>query len=147
MLRRNAGTAALAAMIVLVGCRPTTRADVMLSNVNVIDVEAGQIVRGRDVLIERNTIRHIFPHGTQSVDAAKVVDGSDRYVIPGLWDMHAHIRSYNAADVLPMFIVHGVTGIRDLGLTNFSSIQHWKRDIHDGALVGPRIISSGVIIE
>src|SRR3982751_2703626 len=61
MLTCNPSTAAVAAMIVLVGCRPTTRADVMLSNVNLIDVEAGQIVRGRDVLIEGNIIRHIFP--------------------------------------------------------------------------------------
>ena len=140
-------TRALAAMIVLVGCRPIVRADILLSNVTVIDVEAGQAMAGQDVLVKDNLISHVFPHGSQSVEARAVIDGHVRYVIPGLWDMHAHIRSYDAADVLPMFIAHGVTGIRDLGLTSFSSIQQWKRDIIDGSLVGPRILSSGVIIE
>lgn len=138
---------ALAAVAVLAGCRPSMRADILLSDVSVVDVRAGVVLPHRDVVIQGDTITRVLPHGSRSVAARALVDGRGRYVMPGLWDMHAHIRSYDAADILPMFILHGVTGIRDLGLTRFASIQQWRREIANGSMVGPRIISSGVIIE
>ena len=145
--RRRLAALSLAMEVVLASCRHTVHADILLSNVNVIDVTAGQVVRGQDVLVEGSHITHVFPHDSEAVEARIVVDGHERYVMPGLWDMHAHIRTYEPADVLPMFVVNGVTGIRDLGLTSFSAIQQWQRQITEGSLVGPRIISSGVIIE
>jgi amidohydrolase family protein len=147
MRTRSLSTPALALATALAGCRPTVHADLLLSNVDVIDVRAGQLIRGRDVLVDGNHISHIFPHDSERVIAPAILDGHERYVMPGLWDMHAHIRTYEPSDVLPMFIANGVTGIRDLGLTSFPAIQQWQRDINEGSLVGPRIISSGVIIE
>jgi imidazolonepropionase-like amidohydrolase len=145
-MRTSCVAPALAAFV-LVGCRPSLRSDILISDVNLIDVTAGRVIARQDVLVQGTMITHILSHGSEPVHAAIVVDGHDRYLIPGLWDMHAHIRTYDAADVLPMFIVYGITGIRDLGLTKFGSIQQWRREIDNRTLVGPRIISSGVIIE
>jgi len=135
------------AIVALAACGPVMHADVLLSNVSVIDVRAGQVFPGRDVVIHDSVITAVVPHGSSRISAKALVDGRGRYVMPGLWDMHAHIRSYDPGDILPMFIRYGVTGLRDLGLTRFATIQQWRGEIARGTLVGPRIISSGVIIE
>jgi imidazolonepropionase-like amidohydrolase len=43
---------------------------------------------------------------------ACVVDARGKYLIPGLWDLHVHLKY--ATDVLPVFVAYGVTGIREL---------------------------------
>jgi hypothetical protein len=43
---------------------------------------------------------------------AKVVDGTGKYLIPGLWDMHVHIWDYEST--CPLYIANGVTGVRDM---------------------------------
>ena len=133
--------------IVIMSCKKNESADLVLSNINIIDVERGIVIENQDVLIEGNKIKSIFPHGNAKVKADRVLEGAEKYVIPGLWDMHAHIRAYSHADNLPMFLLYGVTGIRDLGLTNYNLIKRWRKQIEDDEIVGPRIISSGVIIE
>jgi cytosine/adenosine deaminase-related metal-dependent hydrolase len=40
---------------------------------------------------------------------AEVVDGRDKFLIPGLWDMHVHPPDEVH---LPQFIANGVTGVR-----------------------------------
>ncbi|MCC5866462.1 MAG: amidohydrolase family protein [Wenzhouxiangella sp.] len=112
-----------------------------------MDVRHGALLPGQDVLISDGQISAVVPHRSQRVQAATVVALEGVYLIPGLWDMHAHIRSYEGRDILPMFVAQGVTGIRDLGLTDFGLIRRWQDEIERGALPGPRIVSSGVIVE
>jgi len=42
----------------------------------------------------------------------RVIDGSGKFLIPGLWDMHVHLESEAA---LAEFARWGVTGVRDMG--------------------------------
>src|SRR5687767_2887955 len=126
LVRLRSAVVVLADAFILVGCAtrvPRLRADVLLSGVHVIDLSKESVIRSQVVLINGNAITHVIPHGSQQVEAARVVTFWEGFVIPGLWDMHAHVRSYEPEDVLPMFVAEGVTGIRDLGLTSFSSIQ------------------------
>lgn len=137
-----------ALLCLLVGaCSLGAPADILLENVNVVDVRRGALLPGQDVLISDGLISAVVPHRSQPVRAATVVALEGAYLIPGLWDMHAHIRSYEGQDILPMFVAYGVTGIRDLGLTDFGLIRRWRDEIERGALPGPRIVSSGVIVE
>ena len=119
----------------------------MLEDVNVVDVRAGEVVSSLDVLVDEGVVVAVIPHGDERVRAETVVALDGGYVVPGLWDMHAHLRTYEGQDVLPMFLAHGITGIRDLGLTDFRLVRRWERESARGALWGPRIVSSGVIVE
>ncbi len=112
-----------------------------------MEVGRGEVLSNQDVLVRDGRISAVVPHRSRRVRAETVVALDDAYVIPGLWDMHAHIRSYEGQDILPMFVAHGVTGIRDLGLTDFGLIRRWQGEIERGSMPGPRIISSGVIVE
>lgn len=137
----------LAGLMTMLSCKENKSADMLLSNINLIDVEQGVVIKNQDVFIDGNKISYITTHGEVNAKALKIVDGTGKYVIPGLWDMHTHIRSYSYQDNLPMFLLYGVTGIRDLGLTNFNLIKQWKQQIENGEILGPRIVSAGAIIE
>jgi len=128
-------------------CKKTEIGDLIISNTHIIDVEKGIVLDNQDLIINDDKIKSIIPHGTVHLQAKETLDGTGKYIIPGLWDMHAHIRSYSHNDNLPMFIYYGVTGIRDLGITNYELIKYWKNKIKKGEIIGPNIISSGVIIE
>ncbi len=71
--------------------------------------------------------------------ATHVVPGKDKFLIPGLWDMHVHLfyQQY-----LPLFIAFGVTGVQDMG-SDFSKTSGWRDEIEKGTAVGPHIITSG----
>ena len=95
------------------------RADLVVSHVTVVDVATGQLLPDRDVVIRSDTIVAVGP-ATDAPRAATVVDGRGRYLIPGLWDMHAHLRvngipGWFVTDwLMPLLVAHGVTGVRDM---------------------------------
>ena len=64
--------------------------DVAITNVNIIDVESGSVQPGMDVLITADRILEVRETSTEGLETARVIDGSGKYLIPGLWDMHAH---------------------------------------------------------
>jgi predicted amidohydrolase YtcJ len=50
---------------------------------------------------------------------------SGKFLIPGLWDMHAHLSYYGEAALL-LLVVNGVTGVRDMG-GDLSQIDKWRK--------------------
>jgi imidazolonepropionase-like amidohydrolase len=80
-----------------------------------------------------------------------VVDGSGRFLIPGLWDMHVHMVfgdwfPQSCEIALPLFVANGVTGVRDMG-GELEVLQQWRREIGQGKLLGPRIVTSGPMLD
>lgn len=111
--------AVLASAVMLAACSPTGPAPYSLAikNVTVVDSLAGE--RGPvDVWFDGVLIAAITEAGVQPYRALTEVDGSDRFLIPGLWDAHIHL-SY-ATDIdhtvfFPLSLAHGVTSLRDTG--------------------------------
>ena len=73
------------------------------------------------------------------------------YLIPGLWDMHVHLAFGdwfpNAEQIsLPLFIANGITGVRDMG-SELATVQAWRNAIESGTLIGPRIVTSGPMLD
>lgn len=111
--------AVLASAVLLAGCSPSSPPPYSLAikNVTVVDTEAGE--RGPvDVWFDGELIAAITDAGVQPYRAAAEIDGSDRFLIPGLWDAHVHL-SY-APDIdhtvfFPLSLAHGITSLRDTG--------------------------------
>jgi len=80
---------------------------------------------------------------------AIVVDGTGKFLIAGLWDMHVHTLSKNQPDrFFPLFVANGVTGIRDMGGDlSLREIAQLKRENRTGARIGPEIYAAGPILE
>mgnify|MGYP005750326011 FL=1 len=91
---------------------PPTGTTHVVRSVNVVDTVQGQPTGPRDVFIAGDRIAAVEPAGRRRIpDDATVIDGSGRWLMPGLWDMHAHW--YEEA-TLPVFLMHGVTGLRQM---------------------------------
>jgi imidazolonepropionase-like amidohydrolase len=69
-----------------------------------------------------------------------VVEGRGHFVIPGLWDMHAHV---GQADWAPVYLGSGVTTIRDMG-GDFEFLTRF-RDALDKGAPGPRVLLAGLV--
>jgi imidazolonepropionase-like amidohydrolase len=79
---------------------------------------------------------------------AQVIDATGKFLIPGLWDMHAHTgdEEFDKKSHLSLFIANGVTGIRLM--SGLPEHHLWRKDIERGTLTGPRmVIASGRIDE
>jgi imidazolonepropionase-like amidohydrolase len=114
-----------------------------ITNVTIVDVTNGQLQPRQTVTVTGDKITAI----TQAAPArdATVIDGTGKFLIPGLWDMHAHIQG-NERAWLPLYIANGVTGIRDMG-ADLDFILNVREATASGRTLGPRIIAAGPILD
>lgn len=99
-----------------------------VTNVTVIDVEDGQSRAAQTVVVEDGSIRSIEPTRLNPVPAgATIVDGKGRFLLPGFWDMHVHShRDRRWTYHYPLFVAHGITGVRDAGTHLSSALEHME---------------------
>jgi len=86
----------------------------IINNVNIIDVETGNIAYNQYVLIENSRITKIDTVQITAFDDALIIDGTGKYLIPGLWDMHTHSNQHSEWLHHPLYIANGVTSVRDM---------------------------------
>ncbi len=94
------------------------------------------------VLIRDGEIVAVAPSRRVDTKAAEVIDGTGRWLAPGLSDMHVHVWTDRDLD---LFLLEGVTTVRDL----FGSPESLERRgrIARGELDGPTLIAAGPIID
>ena len=132
--------------------KPSSDAPLVLKNVTVVDVRTGALQPDQTVIIEGNHITFVGPNKSVKFSGrAQLVDGRNLFVIPGLWDMHVHLVFGDwfpdAQEIsLPLFVAHGVTGVRDMG-SELDIVQGWRNEIEPGRLIGPRIRTSGPMLD
>jgi imidazolonepropionase-like amidohydrolase/ketosteroid isomerase-like protein len=129
-------------------------------HVTVIEMTGAPPQPDRTVLVLGDRIVRVAPAGEVEVPAgARVLDGRRRWLIPGLWDMHAHT-SRPERD-LRLYVANGITGIRDMGGEapgnpantpgTFSIPWSALRPIRDAILAGrtrgPHIVAAGVMLD
>lgn len=117
-----------------------------LKHVNVVNVETGTIERDRTVVLDRGVIVATgATRTTQIPRGARVRDFAGTYMIPGLWDMHAHVGGTGRSS-LALYVANGVTGVRDMGSIR-DVVRPWGDSIQAGTLLGPRLLLAGPIVE
>ena len=137
-------------------------ADLAIRGVTVVDVEGGRLLPAQTVLVRGNRITAVGSSAEVGVPAgATVVDGAGRFLIPGLWDMHAHLPEPPWLRTMgpQLFVAHGVTGVREMfsdctvcppdstGTTSLQAMQRLRDDIRAGRLVGPRLLLSSAALD
>jgi imidazolonepropionase-like amidohydrolase len=117
----------------------------VITHVTVIDPESESVRPDMTVIVRDGRIASIDPSTEQeSWPGANVVEGTGKYLIPGLWDMHVHL-SLTTRSALPVLVANGITTVRDLG-GNLSEIDGWRGQIDAGYLTGPRILRVGPML-
>jgi len=95
--------------LLLSSCNPLEKTDydLIISNVNLIDGSGSPLQSGVNVYIKNNRIAQIDT-GVLS-QKEKVINGTNKYLIPGLFDCHAHTSNYQKD--FPRFMHYGVTSV------------------------------------
>lgn len=132
---------------------PASAQTVTIDNVTIVDVTTGRLQPRQTIVIEGKRIARIEP-ASQATRAAATLDGTGMFVIPGLWDMHIHAyftndtaRFHSTSEVmLPLFVVNGVTGVRDLG-SNLDATLAARDSVAAHQLIGPRMLVSGPMLD
>lgn len=123
---------------------PPVAGDLAIANVTVIDVVAGVARSNQTVVVQADTIAAIGPAATTRFsDDVRVIDGRGKFLIPGLWDMHAHLADPAMPD---LFARHGVTGVRHM----FSINPAYKYQAPKDAITGPvhpRVIAAHQLLD
>jgi imidazolonepropionase-like amidohydrolase len=128
----------------------------ILRNGRLLDLVAGQLLSGQEVLIEGERIVAVRAQGGPAEAGAQVIDLGGRTLMPGLIDCHVHVLAsnanlglnalqpnaitmYRALPILDAMLKRGFTTVRDAGGADWAL----ARSIAIGLIPGPRIFASG----
>ncbi len=128
-----------------------------IENVNIIPMtKENKVIENATVVIKENKI---FTINGSIPKSATTIDGTGKWLIPGLIDMHVHtladgspfvlyptkgpLVSYNTQNNMTPYIANGVTTIFDLG----ARTEHFgqRNEIIRGDVIGPRMALAKVI--
>ena len=159
MNKKMLSTAVLAALFVS-GCQdeataiaaPKQQHDVIIYNANVVNVETGEIKKNAVIVLDDNAITLV---GDKSIlannHATEMLDAKDKYVIPGLWDMHVHFEGkklvQDNAVLFPVYIAYGITTVRDAAGDLGDQVLEWREQVKQGKILGPQIYTAGRKLE
>lgn len=135
----------------------------LITDVRVIDGLGNTPAENQDVLITDGAIQAVGPTGTLDPPAGiRSLDGSGLTVLPGLIDMHIHLKGgwtggnampekYSAGrsdpdiqQTLSAFLYSGVTTVLDVGNPTVWTATQRDR-INSGTLFGPRFFGTGMV--
>jgi hypothetical protein len=119
----------------------------VIQNVTIIDATGVDARPAMSVGIENGRITAIKKKIKPGKGAA-IIDGTGKFLIPGLWDMHVHL---NGPDIFfPLLISNGITGVREMftGIP-LQTIREWRtlggvpRIFAPGFIDGPMMLNNG----
>lgn len=117
----------------------------VFTNVTVIDGTGAPGQPSMTVVVRNDRIEATGKVGRVAIPAgSRVVNGSAKFLIPGLWDMHVHLTDARPS-AIPTLVANGVTGVRDMG-SRLTELDDWRVRIEDGSMIGPRIVRAGPIL-
>jgi imidazolonepropionase-like amidohydrolase len=130
-----------------------------------VDVAAGDVLNDRAIVVDGDRIESVLP-ATEAPPAARTIDLSERTVLPGLIDSHAHligemdegqgyaylVNRSSAQEALTgvtnalATLLGGVTTVRDVGTFHAFVDLALREAIEDGRLAGPRMMCAGAYV-
>ena len=149
-------------LLAIFGIARVSFADTLLiENVTLIDGTGRPSVAGASVLVDGDRISRVARGTIDAPRGTSRIDGTGKFLIPGLMDMHIHLRGSveltpeglfavttdrtRGIRVLHSYIYSGVTSIYDAGNVP-DYIMGLRADERSGDLVSPRIFATGGIV-
>lgn len=116
-----------------------------ITHVSVIDMTGAPPKRDMTVIINEGRIFAIRSSKILPPADTPTIDGTGKFLVPAFWDMHVH--ALNSDRMLPLFVVNGVLGVRDMGNPRIGDILKWREEAAAGKIVSPRIVTAGRVID
>ena len=141
-----------ASAVCLVSCSRPHKPTLAITHVTVIDTNGGPPRADMTVIIERDRLELIAPSSaTAPPSGTPIVDGSGRFLMPGLADMHVHLTGAGEPDgsrqfLLPLLLANGITTVRDLG-GYLESLIPLRKEIREGKRDAPQVFFAGPYLD
>ena len=131
----------------------------ILYNINLIDGD-GKIRHNSTIIIKENEIVDLVDKGNitkvyfyEKYPNSTLIDLSGKYLIPGLFDMHAHVagvlkNSFNqtfSEETLQRLLAYGITTIRNPGGPTDQSVG-LRNNVSHERIKGPQIFTAGDLL-
>ena len=115
-------------------------------NVSVIPMDTERVLDAQTVVVRGERIESISAAASAQIPQnARVIDGSGRYLVPGLAEMHAHVPPGDdpqyVEEVLFLYVANGVTTAR--GMLGTPSHLQLRERLARHEVLGPRLFTSG----
>ncbi|WP_339841792.1 amidohydrolase family protein [uncultured Maribacter sp.] len=126
---------------------------ILVYNGNIINVINGETLKDKAILIDSGMIKSIGDYEVlkSAVNTNHQFDATNKFIIPGLWDMHVHIEGEDLIEdnlvLLPVFIAYGVTTVRDMASDLGEQVLAWRDEIEQNKILGPQIFTAGRKLE
>jgi imidazolonepropionase-like amidohydrolase len=120
---------------------------VAFENVTVIPMDRERTLQGQTVVVREGRIAQIgAARSVKTPQDAVRVDGTGKYLMPGLAEMHGHLPPADTPrnvveNILFLYVANGVTTVR--GMLGDSHHLEVRREIADGKLLGPKLYVAG----
>lgn len=106
-----------------------------VKNVSILEPEADYFITNQNVILENGVIQSIYP--VENIDSSiQYIDGTDKFLIPGLTDTHVHL--LDSKNDLLLYFANGITSIWEM----FGNQTHldWKKEYQEGNLISPELL-------
>ncbi len=116
-------------------------------NVNIVPMDQERVLPAQTVIVRNGRIETIgSSDSVHAPEGALVVDGTGKFLMPGLSEMHAHIPSPQHGEdtierTLFLYLSNGVTTIR--GMLGHPRHLELREQAERGEILSPRIYTSG----
>jgi imidazolonepropionase-like amidohydrolase len=131
---------------------------IVLKSATVIDGTGNPPRPNTTIIIDGSRIAALSSNAKANAEirspaAKNILDLTGKYIMPGLFDMHAHVanvlkNSYNQSEseyMLSMLLAYGVTTIRNTGGPTEQSVE-LKKNVSEGKIIGPQIYTAGQLL-
>lgn len=112
----------------------------VLRNARIFDSDKATVGQPSDIYVLRGRITAVLPAGSPVREADNTIDAAGRIVLPGLFDLHAHVDRWSGA----LDMSTGVTSVRDMGNDN-KQLQAMLDETAAGKLLAPQVVPAGFL--
>ena len=115
-----------------------------ITNCTVIPMTSPNILAHQTILISNQRIEKILPSAQWKNNGVPVIDGTGKFVIPALTDMHIHANQYSNW-MFDMFLSYGVTTVRIMA--GNTAVLKWRDSINNNLKTAPDLHVASQVID
>lgn len=121
---------------------PAAAQPLVITNASIVDTGRAQPLQAASVVVRDGVIVEISPV-PRVPEGARIIDAAGKFVVPGLWDMHAHLAALTPIGRAPEhYVAHGVLNLRDMG-GRVDELVALRSAIRAGVRTGPELVLAG----
>jgi imidazolonepropionase-like amidohydrolase len=147
-------------MVSALVCIPVNAEQTAFVGVNVLSIDAGEVLEDQTVVVQDGRIVAMGLRDSAAVpDDATEIDGTGKYLMPGLADMHVHLMNQEMItaltkkegpiqpieNMLHLYLANGVTTVRVMA--GYPELLELRDAIARGEVLGPRLIVTTPLLD